>query len=108
MTEFRVHFIKTDGDKTTHVVNAESPTQAAAIIRKKNPGVSVLKVKVNKAGNVSPRVNGSKIVKAVEELRDNIKTMSDAEFTKTFLDSLSPEDKAYEKQFPAALRIDRL
>lgn len=55
MTEFRVHFLKTDGDKTTHVVNAENPTQAAAIIRKKNPGVTVLKVKVNKAGNVSPR-----------------------------------------------------
>lgn len=56
MTEFRVHFLKTDGDKTTHVVNAESPVRAAAIICKKNPGVIVLKVKVNKAGNVSPRV----------------------------------------------------
>lgn len=58
MTEFRVHFIKTDGDKTTHVVNAESPAQAAAIIRKKNPGVTVIKVKVNKAGNASQRING--------------------------------------------------
>lgn len=55
MTEFRVHFIKTDGDKTTHVVNADSPAQAAAIIRRKNPGVTVLKIKVNKAGNVSVR-----------------------------------------------------
>lgn len=55
MTEFRVHFIKTDGNKTTHVVNADSPAQAAAMIRRKNPGVNVTKVKVNKAGNVSVR-----------------------------------------------------
>lgn len=61
MTEFRVYFIKTDGDKTTHVVNAESPAQAAAIIRRKNPGVNVTKVKVNKAGNVSPRDRGRTI-----------------------------------------------
>lgn len=71
MTEFRVHFIKTDGNKTTHVVNAESPAQAAAIIRKKNPGVTVLKVKVNKAGNVSPRDRGRTItdddIKAIEK-----------------------------------------
>lgn len=50
MPRFRVHTTEQQ-----HTVTADTPTQAAAIVRKSNPGVVIRKVKRDKSDNVSPR-----------------------------------------------------
>ncbi|AHJ10777.1 hypothetical protein P106B_94 [Rhizobium phage vB_RglS_P106B] len=120
---FRVHFDMPNGDRESMLIPAKSPDDASNTVRKRYPGAIVTKVKKDRTGADGGNNVTRNQIAAIKDIdkalhvthREELVSQADYEgLTWVEIKPVGPIfikrdlDAEYEKQFPAALRLDRL